>query len=307
MDHRPRLLLAVALLVFAASGASCPKWLSAYKISVPGPQALTASPTLDDVVRVVNANAEKVQSLYAADATVAVPMAPKLRATLAFDRPRRFRLRAETGLTGAEFDAGSNDEQFWYWVRRQNPPAVFVCRHDQFRQSVVRQMMPIEPEWVIDALGIGGFDPAHEHTGPTPVRGGRLEVRSRVPRPEGDYTRVTLVDAVRGWIVEQHLYNERGELLVSATMSQHARDSATGAYLPRHVEVRAAQGQFAITLDVRQWSVNQLTGDPSQYFTLPEVPGATLVDLGDPRLLAPPAAAPTAALPADPASAGVYR
>ena len=37
--------------------------------------------------------------------------------------------RRRTALTGPEVDLGSNDELFWFWVRRNEPPAVYFARH----------------------------------------------------------------------------------------------------------------------------------------------------------------------------------
>ena len=99
---------------------------------------MTQNPTLGDVVQVVNDNTAKIRSLYTTDATMTVPGAPALRANLAVERPRRLRLRAETAITGAEVDMGSNDELFWFWIRRNPPPTLYHCRHDKFASSAAR-------------------------------------------------------------------------------------------------------------------------------------------------------------------------
>ena len=108
----------------------------------------------------------------------------KQRANIALERPRRFRLRADTMITGPEVDLGSNDELFWFWVRRSPEPAVYFCRHDQFSSSVARQVLPVEPEWLIDALGVATLDPAGDHSGPVAVGQGRCASKRgcRIPR-----------------------------------------------------------------------------------------------------------------------------
>ena len=101
---------------------------------------LPPSPTLEQVIEVVNRNNSQIRSFSTNRASISGSGFPSLRASVAFERPRRFRLRAETGLTGTEFDLGSNDELFWFWVRREQPPAMYYCRHDQFASSQARQV-----------------------------------------------------------------------------------------------------------------------------------------------------------------------
>ncbi len=164
------------------------------------PQASTArvlptAPTLADVIAVINNNTNLVRSLYSADASLSAPLTPTLRATLAVERPRRLRLRAETALTGPELDVGSNDQLFWLWMKRQTPPSIFYCRHEQYAQSAARQMFPVQPEWLIDALGLPSVDPAGQHLGPTPVDRGKLRLQSQLTSPFGPQTRTIVIDA----------------------------------------------------------------------------------------------------------------
>ena len=67
---------------------------------------------------------------------------------------------------GPEVDLGSNDQLFWFWIKRNQPPAVYVCRHDQFPTSRARQMIPIDPNWLVEALGTLVLDSQLPHQGP---------------------------------------------------------------------------------------------------------------------------------------------
>ena len=130
---------------------------------------LPPSPTIEQVIQAVNQNNSRIQSFMTNQATLSVPGLPTLRASVAFERPWRLRLRGDTGLTGPEIDLGSNDELFWFWVRRNQPPAIFFCRHDQFAACPARQMIPIEPKWLIEALGVAELDPGLPYQGPPHV------------------------------------------------------------------------------------------------------------------------------------------
>jgi len=288
---RLTLLLATLLLVVSTSGASCPGFLGAYSPVMP--RVLPTTPTLADVIAVVNGNSGRIQSLYTTDAEIYSPGAPKARANIALDRPRRFRLRADTMLTGPEVDLGSNDEIFWFWVRRAPEPAVYFCRHDQFTTSAARQILPVEPEWLIDALGVATLDPAGEHVGPVPVGQGRLRIETRVPSTAGDLRRIMVIDDARGWVLEQHLYDPAGQLLASALMSGHRRDPINNVVLPKSVKIVWPSTKFEMTIELNTVTVNQLSGDPAQLWSLPNYgAGTPAVNLADPNLRIGPQAPP---------------
>ncbi|HEY1600865.1 MAG TPA: hypothetical protein VGG64_14755 [Pirellulales bacterium] len=281
--QRTVLALGTLLLMVCASGANCPHFLTAYSPVMP--RVLPATPTLADVISAVNTNSGRVQSLYTTDAEIHVPGMPKTRANIALDRPRRFRLRADTMLTGPEVDLGSNDELFWFWVRRSPEPAIFYCRHEQFASSAARQVLPVEPDWLIEVLGMATIDPAGEHTGPLPVGQGRLRVETRLPRPEGDLRRIMVIDDSRGLILEQHLYDPAGMLLASATLSNHRRDPLANVVLPRTVKIVWPSTKFEMTIELNNVAVNQLSGDPQQLWAMPTYgPSTPVVNLADPNL-----------------------
>jgi hypothetical protein len=289
--------LAVSILavLMAACGAGCPRSLSRYTPA--GPPVLPTTASLDDVMRAVNNNSARVQSLYSDDATISSPGMPSLRATVALERPKRLRVRAETAITGTEVDLGSNDQLFWVWMKRMQPPSVLVCRHDQFASSVARQMLPVQPEWLFEALGAATFDPAEQHTGPTPVRGGRLEVRTARQTPDGPQTKITVLDASSAWVLEQHLYDARGTRIASVITSQQWRDPVTGAVVPRQIELQMPASQFSLTLSMKTVQLNGIGASPGPLFDLPSYPNSPVVDLADPRLQGPaaPAASPSTA------------
>lgn len=272
---------ATCVLLVVASGANClrPKYDAT---AVYGPRVLTEAPTQADIIQVVNANSGLVRSLYTTEATMSVPGAPSLRANLAMERQRKLRLRAETALTGAELDMGSNDELFWFWVKRNPPPTLYYCRHDKFATSNARQIVPVDPEWLLDAVGLATFDAYHQHSAPQRTANGNWEIRTTYSGPTGPMTKTTVVDGSRGFILEQHLHDERGTLVASALTSRHWRDAATGAIVPQQVKILWPATQFELEFDVKQWQVNNIPADPAQLFTMPNYPGWAVVDLGSP-------------------------
>jgi hypothetical protein len=248
---------------------------------------LPPAPTLEQIFQQVNSNSRQIQSFAASRATLTGQGFPTLRASVYFERQRRFRLRAETAFTGTEFDLGSNEDAFWIWVRRNDPPALLYCRHDQYAQSAARRTLALDPEWLIEALGIVEFDPAQPHQGPTPQPNGRIEIRSVRQTPLGPTTKVTILDARQGRVLEQHLFDAQGQRLASAVSSQHRRDPLTALELPRVTDVSLPPSNLNFRLDLGNTEINRLSGDTSLLWKMPSYEGYPAVDLCDPRLQAP--------------------
>ncbi|HEY1785751.1 MAG TPA: hypothetical protein VGG30_09395, partial [Pirellulales bacterium] len=261
-------------------------------------RALPPGPNLEQVMNVVNSNSGQVQSLFTSQASVTIPGAPTaLRTLVAYQRDRRLRLRADTALSGTEIDLGSNDELFWFWVKRNQPPALYFCRHEQFAASAARQMLPVEPTWLPRALGVVTFDPGRNYQGPAPISAGRLEIRTLPTTPDGN-TLVTVVDDSRGIVLEEHVYDRQGNRLASALLSRHQRDGTTGITLPRHVDLHLPTMQLQIGIDLKDLQINRLQPSQSDLWIKPNPPGYPEVDLADPNLrLGPPPTARGAAPP----------
>ncbi|HTM56408.1 MAG TPA: hypothetical protein VL175_20420 [Pirellulales bacterium] len=276
--HSTALTLGTLLLCVAASGASCPRIVQQY--TAPIPRALPAGAPLVQIIDVINDNSARVQSVSSSRATISTPGFPSLSANLSFQRPRSFRLIAQTFI-GRELDIGSNDELLWFWVKHAQPPALFYCRHDQFAASAARQVMPVEPEWLIEAFGVVTFNPADQIEGPSPVGKGRVRVRTR-PRGPGGVSHVTIIDESTALILEEHVYDARDVRLATALLSKHVRDPASGAKLPRHVEIQWPTVNFEMTIDMADVQVNQLPADPRELFAKPSYPGYTEIDLAQP-------------------------
>lgn len=276
--------IALCLLCLVLPGCT---WWRGWVNAPQAPQAFTGTPTLEQIAQHINSN--PIRQLETERARISVNGLPGLSARLAMERPRSLRFSVGTGFTGQELDLGSNRDLFWMWIKQEN--AVFFARHDQFAGSAARQMVPVQPEWIAEALGVMYFDPAGRHEGPIDRGNHRLEVTSYLLAPEGELRRVMIVNDVYGWILEQHLYDPRGQLLASAKTSNHRYYPADGASLPHRIEINLPPAQLSMTLDIAQYRINVLSQAPEQLFTMPSFEGAQRVDVADPRF-SPPGAIP---------------
>jgi hypothetical protein len=275
------------------------------------PIAFSALPSPAEAVAAVNANTYRVQTLQSQGATMSVPGAPAVTAEIAVERPRRLRLKARTQLTGPELDLGSNDELFWLWAARMPDPSVFFARHEQFATSRARQMLAVEPGWLVEALGLVEIDPASVIEGPHLAGGERIQLKTTVMSAGEPYTRLLVLHHRYAWVLEQHLYDPRGQLVASARNSGHEYHAIDGVSLPRRMEVQVPQGFLRLQLDVDRWAINQALIEGAATFALPrdQLGNRPFVDMADPSFVPPvgmgptqPVAAPrVSAQPASPA------
>ena len=285
--------LAGLAVLFCACGAGCPNVVAQYQ--QPLLPALPPRATLEDVMAVVNNNSARIKTLYSTDATISAPWFPTLKARLAYQRPGRFRLLARTSLSGPEIDLGSNEELFWVWIARTKPPQTYFCRHNQFAGSPARRAFPVEPSWLLEAIGITRLDPLDEHRGPTLRDDGRLEIRTLRRDPSGeDTTKITVVDAQKGWVVEQRLYDRQGVLLATSEASEHHRDPITDAVLPAHVKLEWPAARMSLKVNLGDVEINRDELLANHLWTMPDYPGYELVNLADPNLRFEPPQQPPA-------------
>ncbi len=287
MMAKPLLPLLTVAILFAGSGASCHRanLLSPFAAVGPvAPHLLLEGASREEIVAAVNQNSSKIQSLSVTGATITIPdrmAVPTLRGNIGAQRPGRFRLTASTALTGQEVDLGSNDELFWVWVRRNQPPAVYICRHDQFAGSAAQQVMPIEPAWFLSAIGMVELDPATIYEGPLPHGEGTVEIHAWLPSSIGTLRRILVIDARRGWVIEQHVYDPTGTtLLASAVAESHRYYPMEQVSLPDRVAIRLPTAGLALTIQLGEMQINQLTGDSQPMWTLPPFEGYPQHDLG---------------------------
>ncbi|GMQ80084.1 MAG: hypothetical protein BMS9Abin04_025 [Planctomycetia bacterium] len=294
-------------VLFCASGSQCVqnKWQPLPIFAPQPPRVLAEGASAEQIIEVINRNSARVTSYWTNSATITVPGAPPLRASIALEQPRRFRLRAGTRFGGPEVDLGSNDSLFWFWVRRNEQPALYYCRHDQYATTGAWRIMPVPPQWFIDALGFPHFDVNRWHAGPFRRADGNFELRSRQPSPAGDLLRITVVDAARGWVLEQHLFGVDGALLARAIADRYQHDRPTGVWLPTRVRIQIVPAQISLLVELRETLINQPAGDPRELWAKPNYTGYAEVDLA--RATGGFPAPPAAARPQRPADAPAPR
>ncbi len=247
------------------------------------PAMFATTPTLDQLTGAVYKNSAMIRSISGDDVTIKVPDVPvPIKATLRVERPKRIRLVGGVStLTGREIDFGANDELFWIGIKKAQQ--TYYCRNDQFATCPVRQMVPIDPAWVLEALGMIDVSPNESHDGPFPVDGESVMFVTQRTTPAGTVMKKTTIHAKTGCILRQEIYSPNGTLAAVAVSSNHAYDGPTGILYARHIELQCQGSPGVLTIDLNDAKFN-VPINPAE-FVKPVFPGYTEIDICSPGFI----------------------
>ena len=244
------------------------------------------SSALIQLIKTLNARAQAIKQLNA-PVTVKIPGAPKIKGSLQVEFPKRMRLKAGVlGVSEMGVDAGSNEQQFWVWSKMSlpgSPAALYFANHDQYQNSQARSQIPLEPEQIINALGLVTLDPNGRHYGPFPE--GKRHVRLyTIENVNGArQTRMLLINANTAAVEQTSVYDQNNQLVAYANALKFKSYNQHNISLPQKIEihvVQPGQADFVMKVDLGSFSVNSLFGDPNQMWAMPEARNVKRVDLG---------------------------
>ncbi len=283
-----RRLMIGLLLLLPFSG--CETLKTAFRGKDPTvPPLTTQAPntlSLAEITSAINRNSMAIRNMSTENGQImASGVLIPLQTRLTFERPKRLRIQASVAMSGQELDFGSNDMLFWIWNRRLPEKEMYYCRHDQFPTCPVRNLVPIEPDWIVEAIGIVEFLPTDLHEGPVPTEDGHLAIISRRQTASGQFVKRTVIDAQTAWVLRQEMYSPQNELVALATSSDHRYDKNTGIHYARRVEVKFQGSEGKVILDLGTPTFNTTMPFNSATFQLPNFDGYRSVDICGPEFL----------------------
>ncbi len=180
----------------------------------------------------------------------------RISADMAVESPRNFRLIAKS-IAGKEADIGSNDERFWFWLKRGQEKRVITVKHEDLSKAQQRMQMPFQPDWIMEAFGVIPIDESNITIENDPSGVGILQLISKQKLPTGQpVRRIIEVDTCRGYILAQSLYAENGNLIAKATLNNYKRDKESGLMMPHEIFLNWPQNKMQMKLVIGEIEVN---------------------------------------------------
>jgi hypothetical protein len=269
-------LLGWLALFFCCSGASCMPRQPVTSGPLP-PVVFQQTPDLETLAGVINRH-RQLEQLQSRNVEIRMAGAPKLSASMVWQRERQFRMQGGVSqLFGKAFDLGSNDEQFWMLVNDMSTPVLYYANHADFEAQSERQVLPVSPLFLVEALGVVELRPEHQHRGPIPRSDGLVEIHSTIPYAAGEYRRILVLEPRQATVRRVVLYDHRGRMLAYADQQQHRFYPEWQLSLPHQVQIQLTPSSgppLDMELQIGLYSINRIDGYDPERFQLPPHQGA---------------------------------
>jgi hypothetical protein len=233
----------------------------------------TPTPTVAALVKYMDDNAQRVRTLRCDDVDLGVShgiiQLANLPTQLACQQPRSFRMSAKFAGND-EVDLGSNDQEFWFWIRKMDPHQFFCPYQALDEKRPVRLPFPFQPSWVMETLGMGTYGPPERYNlvvegNPRPKRYKLIE---HTYGPQGNkvlkviiFNAIEQKDSNSPQITDFLLLDEAsGKELCSARILEVYREGP-GVVVPKRLQLRWPEEKITLTLRLSRPMVNaQLPG-----------------------------------------------
>ncbi len=230
-------------------------------------------PTVAALVNYMDENAARIKSLRCSDVGMTVHngvVAIGAPGQMMCQQPRNFRMKAQGPVLGKEVvDLGSNDQEFWYWISKAEPPRglnvspQYHCSYQALQQGKVRFLpFPFQPDWIMETLGMGQYGPATRYEPQVVVEPERLKLVEKTRSPQGQLVRkVTVFNRRKAQgnnpqITDYLLEDESGKVICSAHVTEVQFDKNGGGVVPRRIELSWPEQKLKLGMVLNNVEIN---------------------------------------------------
>lgn len=216
-----RMLLAISACLAAAGCRTAGPAPS--KRPAPPPTDPVTSFRIDDFVREHNLNARLIRNIKAKPAIQLSAANPKggepseyaLNGRLMVVQPYDFKLLVTSKMTTDLADIGSNEKEFWFWLKDNPDKQIFRCAYNDLGKSDLPATF--QPDWIMTAMGLKPItrdEAASARILPGERTGTTLLKFPPSSDPASAYLREMVVDEASNRLVEYRVYDRDGKTLV---------------------------------------------------------------------------------------------
>lgn len=266
-----------------ASGATCISRTRPSDLYAP-PVVFEREPTLEELIGQLN-NSLNIQSIESNTLKVSSPdISFRLNGSMVWQRQMNFYFEARPpggNVLPTAIAAGSTEDKFWAKFSYPREQLVYARYADFESLMGPRQLLPVSPIWIREAMGIIEFDPRYQHTGLQRRPDGLVEIQSHIGSQRGGYIRKVVVDPKLATIHQTTLTEvSTRRMIASAAMSEHTYFGEVGVSLPMEVHVKLlGSPAISFTVEISNYLFNQTTADSDARFEMPDSTGVETIDL----------------------------
>lgn len=250
------------------------------KVSLP--KVVGENPTTSELLEAINDNSSKIKSIYATSASIGVQNQPGwANCRLLYERPSKFRLVGTTGLLGRVVDCGCDGEKFWYWNSMQDSGNLYCCKIEEYSQTPLAEVIPVDPTWFPEALGIVEIKEEDLADEPKKQSDGSILLTVNSKRPEGVYKKRIYVESGTAAITRQDVQNPQGETFISVLVTEPQLIESAGVVMPKKASIRCLRTGDVLLIDLGAPVLNDSSKIEATVFQIPADLNAKQVDLGE--------------------------
>ena len=280
------LCMVMSSCVLICTTGCIPGWLALRGTQGKLPEVLLPDATLEQITSTINQNTSNAKQISSRVKLEMDGVPARLEGQLALEQPRNLRIEAGVlGISELGVDIGSNDEFFWVWSKAAAggmEPVLLYARHEEFARSPAARSLPIQPQWIVQALGLIKFESTDNHQGPFPRDDGRLEIRSTIQSPRGMITRVVAVNRKSGVMEQLAFYDDQNQIIAFANAESYEYYEEQQVRLPRHVKIVFTDPQrnrIQMSISLGKFTVNNTWGDPALLWKMPRPTDVKTLDI----------------------------
>jgi hypothetical protein len=167
-----------------------------------------------DLIEDVNTRNKNIQSLECKNLTIKTTkkggIVSSLWGELYYKKDKLFRMINRSRFS-KESDIGSNQNQFWFWCHRMDPPILYYAKHSDLIKVPLRA--PLNPIWLMECLNVTEIctknSKARKHENYWAI------YQTRVSNLGTLITKMTLIDPQYPRIIGHYLYGEDNQIIAS--------------------------------------------------------------------------------------------
>lgn len=142
----------------------------------------------------------------------------RLNADVYFEKPNNFRMKTYS-FVGLETDIGSNNQHFWFWSKRLDPPALYYGKHENVHKSGLRT--PFNPKWVMELLSIIQIEQNEQSRLSVYDEKYLALVEPRISTTGLSVQKITLIDPNQQAIIGHYLLGANNRMILSCEIAEY--------------------------------------------------------------------------------------
>lgn len=194
-----------------------------------------------------------------------------------FEKPKNYRMQTIMEVRKAPgADMGSNDDYFWFWIRRIDPQTLYHSKYSNLNKTNLPDSL--HPLWMMDLLGVNSIETKHAKLS---TQSGSIIVQELQNNTrQQQIIKMVIVDPQRPAITGHRLYSTNGQLLASHHIASFFKTNS-GAFLPQVAETKWYGEQITIRTTFSNPKIN--VSIDSKVFQMPKL-NFKSVDIGKHRV-----------------------